>query len=73
MAIKSRAIFNHDGPNMEKTEEVIKALSTVLDSSTTGHETKNHTYEIIQRLVEGYKEQSGEEYTGVLPEYQLHQ
>jgi hypothetical protein len=62
-----RPIYNPHGPNMLETEELIKALSTVLKSDTWAG-VKNYTMETIGAIVKGYEEQSGQKYTGFFPE-----
>jgi hypothetical protein len=60
-------IFNPRGPDMQATEDVIKALSTVLDECYNYPETKTYVNTMIQALVKGYRMQSGKKYTGFLP------
>jgi hypothetical protein len=62
-----RPIFNPNGSNMLETEELVKALSTVLASDTWSG-VKNYTLETIRAVVKGYEEQSGQRYTGFFPE-----
>lgn len=63
-----KPIFNPAGPDRQATEELIRALSTVLDSPATGSETKAYTSKMILAIKEGYEIQSEEKYKGFLPE-----
>lgn len=62
-----RPIYPPEGKSKQDTEEVIRALSTVLKSNTW-FEFKEHTKETIRRIVKGYEQQSGQKYDGFLPE-----
>ena len=60
---KVEPIFNPDGPDKEATEELIKVLSTALDSPTV----RNYTRRIIEAVKKGYERQSEQKYDGFLP------
>jgi len=62
-----KTIFNPKGPNMLETECLIKTLTTVLNSDTW-YEVKMQTYDTIQQIKAGFEQQSGQKYTGFMPD-----
>ena len=62
-----KPILRPEGPDLKDTEELIKTISTTLDSPYAYPDVKNHIRETIDAIVEGYKTQSGKEYTGFYP------
>lgn len=63
-----RPILNPKGPNKQDTEELIRALSTVLESYTWP-DVKIYTGKMIKAIIKGYEIQSKKKYDGYLPEH----
>ena len=51
-------ILNPDGPNIQATREVVKAISVAQDDEVAGSYVRN----LIERLKSGYELQSGQKY-----------
>jgi hypothetical protein len=65
-------IFNPGGPDMDKTEDLIKIHTDhILNHPRVYSGVKEHAIEMIEALREGYEIQSGKKYTGFYPEKEI--